>query len=57
MMYATFNGNTCTTINFSATSDETDITFYNELFSLVQHFLNHNILIISGGNDRNYEFF
>ena len=49
---ASFNSNPCITIScYSPTnaSDEMDIiTFYNELYSLVQHIPKHNILIING---------
>ena len=53
MMCDLFNGNPCTTIIscYSPTnaSDEMEIiTFYNELSSLVQHILKHNVLIIGG---------
>ena len=51
MVCASFNGNPSTTIIscYSPTnaSDETDtITFYNQLFYLVQHIPKHNVHVI-----------
>ena len=66
MLYATSNGNPCTTIIScncpTNVSDETDIIFYNDPSFLVRHIPKHYILIIGGamnsliGKDENNKF-
>ena len=59
MMFASFNGNPCKTIDFCYSSinasDKTHIiTFYKELSSVVRDIPKHNVLIIGGAQMRKY---
>ena len=47
-MCDTLNGNPFSCYSLTRASDETIITFYNELPSLIQYFPKHNVLIIGG---------